>query len=399
MNKYKFFDKTKLKALILSGVTLLSTVACGKSSVEKPTPGSSVTIETEDNTEKTTKTKLEQNVGKEYQKLEQNGNQTTNYYEDNTEYDNNYVDNNEDPTEERTESKTEEKTEAKTESKTEAKTTSKIIPIIGGHKVQGSYEPTPTTTKIKNSDIKVTTTKVTTQKPTTTKKVTTTKKPVTTTVKVTEPPVVTQPPRTDYNKYDLLDSDPAVAAAAYKKLGDELWEELTNKQNYFFNYGLSNGYAESYVMLAILNNNQGISPEVLAQDDILGRYSLEEIKNYSQWIELELIEEAYGTRVDYSKYMIDEDFANFISRTNEAWKNYQNGDAEEYQNIVRDFYSNEYGTNFIKDIFVNSTDANRYDSSPSTVESFEDDMNNYYTNVVEPMYYNYQQYIGKSYNR
>lgn len=195
-----------------------------------------------------------------------------------------------------------------------------------------------------------------------------------------------------YSKYDLLSSDNEKAASAYKALGDQLWIELTNKHNYFFNYGLSNGHAECYVMLAILNHEQGISPEVLAQDDILGNYSLEEIKNYSQWIELELIEEAYETRVDYSKYIIDEEFANFISRTNEAWRNYENGDEEEYLNITRDYSSND----FVKECYFYSTNANCYNSSNSDLESYEITLSDYYANIVEPMYYNYQQYVGKS---
>lgn len=394
--------KTKLKALLLSGVTLLTGISCGKSDVKAPEKDNSIAIEAETNT-KTTKNTIESTVDNMIAEKETQENNTNDYVE-NYNYENeenNYV---EDETNiETTETKTEEKTENKIEAPSKVYEEEIVMPKKGASMTPSTNH---TTTKIKNSDIKITTTRAHTQHPTTTKKVTTqrhttvkitTTKPVTTTVRVTEPPVVTEPPRTDYNKYDLLSGDPAVAAKALEKLSEELWQELYDGRGINRGY-LSNGRAESKVAIAILNYGS-ISPETLARDEALGNYSEEDLITYSHALDFEVVEQIVGTRVDFTKYMLDEDFANLINRTNAAWIDCENGDKEEYLNITNDYYENYYGDNLIKDYYMTLAGASREGASAQKMETLYNLMDEYDNNIVKPMYNNYAQYIGNSYRK
>ena len=161
---------------------------------------------------------------------------------------------------------------------------------------------------------------------------------------------------------------------------------------------LSNGRAESKVAIAILNYNS-ISPEVLARGEALGNYSEEDIVTYAHALDFEVVEQITGTRVDFTKYMLDEDFANFINRTNSAWINYEEGNETEYLNITNDYYANHYGNNIIKDYYIDLACTNNYDATPQEREELYNVMDEYDENIVRPMYNNYASYIGGSYRR
>ena len=391
--------KLRLKAGVLTAVALIPGVSCGRN-VGKQEPGANVSIETEANTNSNTNNIITTTTTK--------GNKTTtntfvtgttnnnnNGYVD---YNNGYVDNNNNGYVDNNNGYVDNNNTNSTEAKTENKTN----PTTHQNPTQNTNKTT--TTKIKNSDIKVTTTKANNQNPTTTKKVTTTKKtttvtttkkPVvtTTTVKVTQPPV-TQPPRTDYNKYDLLDSDPAVAAKAFEKLADELWNELYAGVGIDRGY-LSNGKAESKVAIAILNYNS-ISPEVLASNEALGNYSEEDIITYAHALDFEVVEQMVGTRVDFSKYMLDQDFADFINRTNSAWIDYENGNEDEYLDII---WNSNYEDNLIKNYYIKLASASTYDANGIDREHLYNAMDEYDENIVRPMYNNYAPYIGNSFRR
>ena len=340
--------KTKLKALALSAVTLVTGISCGKSNdVKAPEQESSIIMEAETNTKpnKNTIESTVDNMIKEKETKESKENdyvENYNYYEEN-----NYV---EDETNLET-------TEAKTENKTEAP--SKIyeeeieIPKKGASMTPNTNH---TTTKIKNSDIKVTTTRVNTQHPTTTtKKVVTTQrhttakpttvkitttKPVTTTVRVTEPPVVTEPPRTDYNKYDLLDSDPAVAAMAFEKLSSELRDELYTYYIVRGDWGVTNGADQAKVILAILNYNQGISPEALASDEALGKFSKEDLIKSCKAANIPETQYLYKNRIDMHKYVIDEDTANYLEDITNKYFDFKNGNPEGISSELKEYSKN-----------------------------------------------------------
>ena len=404
--------KTKLKALLLSGVTLLTGISCGKSDVKAPEKDNSIVIEAETNT-KTTKNTIESTVDNMIAEKETQENNTNDYVE-NYNYENeenNYV---EDETNiEATEIKTEEKTENKIEAPSKVYEEEIVMPKKGASMTPSTNH---TTTKIKNSDIKITTTKAHTQHPTTTKKVTTqrhttakpttvkitTTKPVTTTVRVTEPPVVTEPPRTDYNKYDLLSGDPAVAAKAFEKLSSELRDELYSYYIVRGEWGVTNGADQAKVILAVLNYNQGISPEALASDEALGKFSKEDLITNRAAINLPYTQNLYQNRVNFSKYVIDDEFANRLNQiTNEYidWKNGNgealNADLDKYCENC-DVFNTENVSNFVEFYILCNIDS----------ETFGEDMNEdgkeldiFDEKVLTPMYQNYEQYKGRSYSR
>lgn len=393
--------KTKLKALALSAVTLVTGISCGKSNdVKAPEQESSIIMEAETNTKpnkNTIESTVDNMIKEKGTKESKENNYVENYNYENEE--NNYV-------EEETNLET---IEAKTENKTEAPSKvyeeEIVIPKKGASITPSTNH---TTTKIKNSDIKVTTTKSHTQHPTTTKKVTTTQKhttakvtttkPVTTTVKVTEPPVVTQPPRTDYNKYDLLSGDPATAAMALEKLSSELENELY-RGCAIYRDNEANPHEECKTAIAILNYGS-ISPEALAYDVALGNYSEEDLIKYSHALDFAAVERVTGARVDFNKYVLDGELANFINQVNNAWLDYENGNEEEFVNIADDYDCNYYGIDHIKDYFITLAISRRHDYD------LEEEYSGVYSytciyedNIVKPMFNEYKPYIGKAYRR
>ena len=140
-----------------------------------------------------------------------------------------------------------------------------------------------------------------------------------------------------YTKYDLLNPDTAVAAAAFRELASELCRELYNGYGFEREYGFSTGYNECRVMLATLNHDQGIRPEVLASEDALGGYTEEEVFNYSHTVSFGFMERATGSRVDFTKYMLNTELAEFINTMNELWRNYMDGDKSPYMEALREY--------------------------------------------------------------
>ena len=273
--------------------------------------------------------------------------------------------------------KIEEVTEPKTEIKTEPKTEQ------------------VTTTKVNNNNIKTTTTQVTTKPVNTTKAVQTTAKPVVT----TQAP--TKPIKTSYNKYDLLDQDPDVAAAAFEKLSDQLCEELFNGYIVSDDYGITAGYEQAKVLLAALNYNQGIRPEVLGYEETLGEFSREDILRYGMVVDLPQEQSLYGSKVDFNKYMLDDNFANEIEDvTNKYFDWVNNGNYGPLDDKLNKYFAT-YNSNTVSNIhnFIEYYYMSRLDSE--TMEYYSDDLEKqlYQNNVLIPMYNSYEPYKGHSYTR
>lgn len=396
--------KTKLKALALSAVTLVTGISCGKSNeVKAPEQESSIIMEAETNTKpnkNTIESTVDNMIKEKGTKETKENNYVENYNYENEE--NNYV-------EEETNLET---TEAKTENKTEAPSKvyeeEIVIPKKGANKVHSS-NPSATTTKIKNSDIKVTTTKSHTQHPTTTKKVTTTQKhttvkvttkPVTTTVKVTEPPVVTQPPRTDYNKYDLLSGDPAVAAKAFEKLSSELRDELYSYYIVRGDWGVTNGADQAKVILAILNYNQGISPEALASDEALGKFSKDDLIKSCKEANIPETQYFYESKIDMHKYVIDEDTANYLEDITNKYFDWKNGNQEEMNAELKEYFKNcnAFNTENV-DNFNIFYIMERISLNKIGEYEYGGELDTYIEKVIDPLYQSYEPYKGRSYSR
>lgn len=385
--------KTKLKALLLSGVTLLTGISCGKSDVKAPEKDNSIAIEAETNT-KTTKNTIESTVDNMIAEKETQENNTNDYVE-NYNYENeenNYV---EDETNiETTETKTEEKTENKIEAPSKVYEEEIVMPKKGASMTPSTNH---TTTKIKNSDIKITTTKAHTQHPTTTKKVTTTQrhttaKPVTTTVRVTEPPV-TQPPtipyeNRTYTKYDLMSDDPNVALFAHKNLAFQLGNELFNGYLHETSYGTTSGHAEAGALIVALNYNQPLNIDALGN-----RYNYESKEDFIKLtdnMDLASYQCMYNSRVDFTKYVIDEDFANYLNMVSEQCINFVNGDEEPLLNEINNYFDNVYNgiDNYAKYYFMYNVKSRADYCTPEEMEEarrmFVDNVSSYIYDKFEP---------------
>ena len=241
---------------------------------------------------------------------------------------------------------------------------------------------TPTTTQVQVT--------VTTKAPETTKATTTT------TQKVTEPPVTTTttPIKQNYTKYDLLDSDPTIATRAYEELTKQFKNDLYNGYIIDGVYGDTDGYYECKAMLAMLNHDQGIAPEVLS--NVFEDYSEEEFYTYTDTLAFASIEKLTKGKVDFTKYVLDEDLAEFINETNQAWKDYRLRDNTNFDTIVKTYGkdNNLNDTDNIDDylkfyyiVIAGETLDRRMGYEAMTIgkELYED-------NIVKPIYDSYKEY-------
>lgn len=392
--------KTKLKALALSAVTLVTGISCGKSNeVKAPEQESSIIMEAETNTKpnkNTIESTVDNMIKEKGTKETKENNYVENYNYENEE--NNYV-------EEETNLET---TEAKTENKTEAPSKvyeeEIVIPKKGASITPSTNH---TTTKIKNSDIKVTTTKAHTQHPTTTKKVTITQKhttvkvttkPVTTTVRVTEPPVVTEPPtipyeNRTYTKYDLMSGDPNAALFAYNRLANQLGKELFNGYLHETEYGVSMGYEEAGALIAALNYNQPLNIDALGN-----KYNYESKEDFTKLadnMDLASYQCMYNSRVDFTKYVIDEDFGNYLNMISGQCINFVNGDEEPLLNEINSYFDNVYNgiDNYAKYYFMYNV-KNRADYC--TQEEMEEARRLFFDNVSSYIYDKFEPHKSKT---
>ncbi len=293
-------------------------------------------------------------------------------------------------------------------------------------KTTGGKTNTVTTSKITN---KTTTTKLKGKTTVQTTRVTT--KPVVTAVKtqpvqtqpkqtqppVTQPPVtqpiVTQPPtmeleivdnpKTNFTKYDLLNQDTRIAAQAFEELSDELCQELFNGYRVAGDFGITSGYEQSRILLAALNYNYngGINPKVLAYDEALGNLSREDIIKYSMCIDLPQEQHLYGSRVDFNKYVLDENFANEIEDITNKYIDWaDNGNYGPLDDKLNNYFANNRTDNIeaIKN-YIEFYYMSRLDSE--TMGNYSDDFEKqlYQDRVITPIYNSYEPYKGHSYTR
>ncbi len=289
-----------------------------------------------------------------------------------------------------------------TTSKTNDKTTNKTT--------------TGKTTTGKTTTGKTTTSKTTTNKttqPTTTTVVTTTKvttaKPTTTTTTTTAPvqtePIVTTIPYENrtYTKYDMLSSDPVEAAYAFDQLSEELCSDLFNGYMVMDeSYGMTAGHQQSKIILAALNYyyNGGIRPEVLAHEEALGDFSRDDIQKYSINADLPQEQYFYGSRVDFNKYVLDDNFANELEDITNKYFDWKNGNAAPLESELDSYFEyNNYDNlqninNFIKFYYMCKI-SYEYDyiDDDSVIKQI------FFDNLIGPMYDNYEPYKGYSFSR
>ncbi|WP_295077330.1 dockerin type I domain-containing protein [Ruminococcus sp.] len=195
-----------------------------------------------------------------------------------------------------------------------------------------------------------------------------------------------------YSKYDLLSDDTEKAVQAFKNLSSQLRNEMYGSYIVRGSWGGSNGADQAKVILAALNYNQGIAPEVLASNETLGTYSQDELIQYCE--ALDIAGQRYNG-LNFNKYMLDEELANYFTDLIAKYDNWRDGDEEslldelEQHNITFELLEPEKIENIIKTYMYTSV-CYHTDGWP------QDRMTKFLANnLITPMYQSYEQYITK----
>lgn len=242
-----------------------------------------------------------------------------------------------------------------------------------------SPQPVTTTSTITSTTVTSTTT------------VTTTRPVTTTTVRVTQPPVTTVPYRNrTYTKYDILSDDVYEALYAMDKLADQLGRELYNGYKPVNQYGTLPASLAAYAIIVDLNYNQGINIKVLGNQ--YDCFSEEEFMNDCDNMNLAHYQYFYGSKVDWTKYVLDENLANFINTVSDEYKEYMNGNTEPLMNEINDYFANNSIDidNYAKYYFMCNT-KNPEDYYCDEMNEGREIFNN---NVTKPLYDEISQNMG-----
>ncbi|MDO4864475.1 MAG: dockerin type I domain-containing protein [Ruminococcus sp.] len=155
----------------------------------------------------------------------------------------------------------------------------------------------------------------------------------------THPPIIS----TSFTKKDLLNPDTEIATKAYEELTKQFKKDLYNGYIIDGVYGDTDGYYECKAMLAMLNHDQGIAPEVLS--NVFEEYSEEEFYEYSDTLAFAAISELTKGNVDFTKYVLDEELAEFINTTNQAWMDSYTGKNTNFDTIIKEYFENNNFSN------------------------------------------------------
>ncbi len=198
------------------------------------------------------------------------------------------------------------------------------------------------------------------------------------------------------SKYELLNPDSEIAAKAFGLLSDELRKELFN--GYYVSdesYGMTAGYEQAKIILAALNYyNGGISPEALANNDALGELSREDMVKYCINLDLPQEQYLYGSRIDFNKYVIDDDFADEIERVTDKHFEWADGNVNPLEEEIDEYLkSNNYQClenvdNFVEFYYLIKI-AREYKHSNDD----SSDRKTLRENVIIPMYESYEAYL------
>lgn len=378
ISKLKFYAKSA----VLAATTLVTGISCGTTENTKVRlDEGAYVVEAEENTENNIKVAMtgQSNLKEKFSDIR---NQVKEYYIKNyKKYDMEKNIQQETPTENKTESKIESKTENKAQNKTEVKIESKTEnktevtkenkkegngssyqPAIGGHKVQSS-------------------------------------KPITTTEAVTEQPAtepttrvayISKSERTDLTKYDMTSADELDAKTILGNMSVELAQELFNGYNQRNQYGALSGVDTAYGIIVNLNYNQNINIKALGD-----RYDCIPLEDFCKNVDnmnLAYYQYLYGTKVDFTKYTLDEELGQFINEITDKYLDYKNNNNidplyEEYDNF---FENNQPYDNYAKYYFmVNTKNENNYNSEE--MNTARDIFND---GVTYPLYNEISQNMG-----
>lgn len=241
-------------------------------------------------------------------------------------------------------------------------------------------------------------TTTTTTSTTSTTTTTTTTRPVTTTAKVTLPPnvhtvvaYISDSVKTNLTKYDITSEDELDAKTALENMSMELAQELFNGNSQYNQYGVLPGIDAAYAIIVNLNYNQNINIKALGD-----RYDCIHLDDFEKNIDnmnLSLYQYLYGTRVDFTKYTLDEELGQYINEVTDKYLDYKNKKNIDslYEEFDDFFENNEPYDNYAKYYYmVNTKNESNYNS---------DEMNKarqiFFDNVTHPLYDKISQNMGK----
>ena len=214
---------------------------------------------------------------------------------------------------------------------------------------------------------------------------------------VEQKPVVTSPPATKpvpttipysertYTKYDITSDDPEIAINALEQLACDM--DLFNGYVHQNQYGGTLGGRTIYGIIIALNYDQNINPEAL--NYYFEYESEEEFKQYCDNIDLAYYQSLYGSNIDFRKYIIDENLANFINNVSKQYKDARNGNRTALDNTINSYFAanSESIDDYVKYYFMTCT-KDEYNDYNSDEMNYAREL--YFENIVKPIYHSFK---------
>jgi hypothetical protein len=194
-----------------------------------------------------------------------------------------------------------------------------------------------------------------------------------------------------YKIEDITSDDAFVARWAMQQYAEELNNELFNGYYFDTQYGRSDGFDECFALIATLNYNQGINHRALGN-----RFGYESEDYYlrcTDCLNIAYYQFFYESKVDFNKYVLDKNFANFINKVSDEFAEYKKGNKEPLTNELNEYFANntEHIDNYTKYYFMcNTAHPQDYfcDEMIKARKRFND-------NVANKMRDDFMQYGGK----
>ena len=183
----------------------------------------------------------------------------------------------------------------------------------------------------------------------------------------------------DYTKYDLMSEDSLEARFALEKLSEQLNNELFQ--------GSMSGSESTYVLMSVLNYNQNLNKEAL--DYLYSNFDEESFKQASDNIDFAYNEMLYKTEVDFTKYVIDDEFAELLNRVTSEYRDYNNNIYEPLINEIENYFQNNYEVinNYVEYYFMYRTNEHLHYKTYDT----GDVQQMYFDNAVVPLYKSFKE--------
>jgi len=167
----------------------------------------------------------------------------------------------------------------------------------------------------------------------------------------------------------MLSDDSFEAYNAICYMAGELRKELFNGYAHITEYGGGKGVNEALALITALNYDQELNSEAL--NTIYEYDTEEEFNQYCDNINFAYFEYLYKSNVDFKKYMLDEELADFISKVCDEYKEYMDGNQKPIINEINTYFESTADgiDNYIKYYFMISTAHDIYPNDYNTSEA------------------------------